>query len=478
MRKNAYDAVIIGSGPNGLAAAITLAQAGLSVVVLEAKETIGGGMRSAELTLPGFTHDICSAIHPLGIASPFFQSLRLEQHGLEWIQPPSPSAHPFEDGTAVLLEKSLEETAYRLGHDSDAYIKIMHPLIDRWPVLVEDILGTMRWPKHPIALARLGWIGLRSAASFAKARFQTPQAQALLAGLSAHAVLPLEKPLTAGFGLILGLLAHTVGWPIAKGGSQSIANAMASLFRSYGGEIAVNTEVKNLDELPKARAILCDITPRQLLQIAGDRLPSSFQRTLRRYRYGPGVFKVDWALNSPIPWKARECFQAATVHLGGTLEEIAFSERTVWQNQHPERPYVLLAQQSLFDASRAPEGKHTAWAYCHVPSGSTFDMTERIESQIERVAPGFKDCIIARNVKTAAAMQKYNSNYIGGDIIGGVQDVIQQFARPSWRWVPYSTPIKDLYLCSSSTPPGGGVHGMCGYHAAKAALGQIPNSIF
>lgn len=465
-----YDAVVIGSGPNGLAAAITLAQAGLSVIIFESKNTVGGGMRSAELTLPGFIHDICSAIHPLGIGSPFFRALPLDRYGLEWIQPLASLAHPFDDGTAALLEHSLEATGKTLGVDAEAYAKLMQPLAANWNNLADDLLAPLRIPRHPLMMARFGLLAMQPAAALAEKLFKGEHARSLFAGLSAHAIQPLEKPLTAAFGLILGILGHVTGWPMPKGGSQKIADALSSYFCSLGGEICTGAAIENIDNLPSSRAIFCDITPRQLLHIAGHRLPANYKSRLERYRYGPGVFKMDWALNHPIPWKAVECARAGTVHLGGTAEEIAESEREVWENKHPKKPYIILAQQSLFDPTRAPAGKHTAWGYCHVPNGSTVDMTERLEAQIERFAPGFRDCILARKTQNTVELEHYNANYVGGDINGGVQDIYQLFTRPVARLNPYSTPLEGLYICSSSTPPGGGVHGMCGYHAAASVL--------
>ncbi len=472
-QKSTYDAIVIGSGPNGLAAAITLAQAGCSVVVLEAKATVGGGMRSAELTLPGFIHDICSAIHPLGVGSPFFRNLPLAGYGLTWIHPPAPLAHPLDDGTAV-LEQSLEATGATLGQDAQAYCRLMAPLVADWDKLAVDLLGPFPFPpRHPLALARFGLSAIRSARGLAESLFKGEPARALFAGLAGHSIMPLEQPPTAAFGLVLGIVGHVLGWPLPQGGSQQIANALAAYFNSLGGEIVTNTPVESLDTLPSSRLVMFDIAPRQFLRLAGDRLPSGYRRQLEVYRYGPGVFKVDWALDGPIPWRATECTHAGTVHVGGTLAEIAAGERAVGQGQHPEKPFVLVAQQSLFDPSRAPTGKHTAWAYCHVPNGSTFDMTTRIEAQIERFAPGFRERILARHVMSPAQMEQYNPNYVGGDINSGVQDFRQLFTRPAVRWVPYSTPIKGFYLCSSSTPPGGGVHGMCGYHAARAALREM-----
>jgi phytoene dehydrogenase-like protein len=468
-----YDAVVVGSGPNGLAAAITLARAGRSVIVYEARETIGGGARSMELTLPGFVHDVCSAIHPLGVASSFFRSLPLDRYGLQWIQPLAPLAHPLDDGTAALLDCSIDETGRTLGLDAQAYRRLMEPLTDDWDAIANAFLGPLRlYPllRHPFALAQFGLKAIRSARSLGEQLFRGEHARALFAGLSAHSMLPLERPPSAAFGLVLGVLGHTAGWPFPRGGAKCISDAMAAYLRSLGGVIETGADITSLEMLPPARAILCDVTPRQLLRIAGSRLPSSYQRQLTRYRYGPGVFKLDLALDGPIPWRASECSRAGTVHVGGTMPEIAEAESAVWRGEHPERPLVLLAQQSLFDPTRAPVGKHTVWAYCHVPRGSTFDMTARIEAQIERFAPGFHDRILARHTMSAAQMEQYNPNYVGGDINGGVQDFWQLFTRPTIQFRPYTTPVEGLYLCSSATPPGGGVHGMCGYYAAQAAL--------
>lgn len=438
--------------------------------MLEAEDTIGGGCRSAELTLPGFVHDICSTIHPLASASPFFASLRLHENGLEWVHPVAPLAHPLEDGRVAVLHRSVEETAKTLGPDERAYRTLMRPLVDRGDKLTVDLLGQYRVPRHPLVFARFGLEAIRSASSLARARFEGETARALLAGVAAHSARPLDRAATAGVGLALGLFGHLVGWPVARGGSQRIADSLTSHLRSLGGEILTGKPVASIDDLPVASTVLLDVTPRQLAQIGESRLPVSYRRNLERFRYGPGVFKVDWALDAPIPWSAKECSLAATVHLGGTLDEIESSEAAVWKGDHPERPFIILAQQSLFDASRAPAGKHTAWAYCRVPNASTFDMTERIEAQVERFAPGFRDVVLARNVMTPADMERHNANYIGGDITGGVQDLRQLFARPSLRPVPYSTPAKGIYLCSASTPPGAGVHGMCGHFAALAAL--------
>ncbi len=471
--RSEYDAVVVGSGPNGLAAAIAIARAGRLVLVIEAKETIGGGARTAELTEPGFLHDVCSAIHPMAAGSPFLSRLPLQEHGLEWIHPPAPVAHPFDDGPAAVLERSIATTSEALGGDSAAYTRLMSPLVRDWDSLVVDLLGTLRMPRHPLLLARFGLNAVRSAVGLGRAKFKGREALGLFAGLAAHSMLPLDRPLSAAFGLVLGAAGHAVGWPLPRGGSQNISNALASYLRSLGGEIVTGTPVTSMGDLPPARAVLFDVTPRQLVAILGDRLPGGYRRRVEKYRYGPGVFKMDWALDGPIPWRSEECGRAGTVHLGGTMEEIAAAEDEVSKGGHPDAPFVLLAQQSLFDPSRAPGGKHTAWAYCHVPNGSTVDMTDRIEAQIERFAPGFKDRILARSARSPAALEEYNSNYVGGDINGGIQDLGQLFARPSLRLSPYTTPLRGVYICSSSTPPGGGVHGMCGYHAAKRALADM-----
>ena len=468
---SAPDAIVVGSGPNGLAAAITLARAGRSVNVFEAKETAGGGCRSGELTLPGFVHDVCSAVHPLGVGSPFFRSLPLEEHGLTWVHPEVPLAHPLDDGTAVVLERSVEATADSLGRDAAAYRKLMIPLVRDWDKLASQLLGPLlRVPRHPLALARFGLRAARSARGLAEGMFEGERARALFAGLAAHSMLPLEQPFTATFGLIMGAAGHALGWPVARRGSQSIADALASYLRSLGGEIITGRTIESLDDLPPASAFLLDVTPRQVIRIAGQRLPRGYQRKLARYRYGPAAFKVDFALDGPIPWKAEACGRAGTVHIGGTLAEIADGERAVARGEPPERPYVLVAQQSLFDPARAPEGKHTVWAYCHVPNGSTVDMTERIEAQIERFAPGFRERVMGRSVLSPPGLERYNENYVGGDIAGGAHDGLQLFLRPTVGMVPYATPARGIYICSSSTPPGAGVHGMCGYFAARAAL--------
>ncbi|HEX4325064.1 MAG TPA: NAD(P)/FAD-dependent oxidoreductase [Gaiellaceae bacterium] len=468
-----FDAIVVGSGPNGLAAAIELAQAGLSVRVLEAADTVGGGARSAELTLPGFVHDVCSAIHPLGVASPFFRTLPLTEHGVEWIEPPAALAHPFDDGTAALLERSPEAAAAGLGEDDDRWRRLFAPLVADAEPLLEDLLAPLHLPAHPLAVARFSARAAPPATVLARFSFHGPKARGVFAGLAAHSMLRLDRPPSAAFGLVLGLLAHAVGWPFPRGGSQCLSDALASYLRSLGGEIETGRRVESLAELGEAQLVLLDVTPSGLLALAGDRLPSLYRRLLGRYRYGPGVFKLDWALDGPIPWQAQECARAATVHLGGTLEEIAASEAAPWRGEIAERPYVLLAQQSLFDPTRAPTGRHTAWAYCHVPNGSTVDMTERIEAQVERFAPGFRDRILARSARGPAQMESYNPNYVGGDINAGAATLSQLFTRPVARVSPYTTPLPGVFLCSASTPPGGGVHGMCGYHAARAALRRL-----
>lgn len=462
------DAIIVGSGPNGLAAAIRLAQAGWSVLLLEGSETAGGAVRSAELTSPGFIHDVCSSVYPLTVCSPFLRSLPLEKHGLQWVFPPACLSHPFDDGPAAVLYRSLEETAATLGEDGRHYQRLLRGFVGRWQDLLEDILAPPRFPHHAFLFARFGMQAIRSAPGIAQAHFRTEHARTFFAGLAAHAMLPLENLTTAGVGLMLAILGHAVGWPFVRGGAQQLSNALVTLLRSLGGQIITGRPVESLDQLPPARAILLDVTPRQLLKIAGSRLPNSYRRKLSRYRYGMGVFKMDWALHQPIPWRAQECRQAGTVHLGGSFTEISESERQSWNGQSADRPYVLLSQPTLFDPTRAPAGKHTAWAYCHVPNGYVGDRSAAIEGQIERFAPGFRDCIAAKSVLSPADLEKRNPNLVGGDIGGGAAILSQLFLRPTASL--YRTPIKGVYLCSSSTPPGAGVHGMCGYFAAETAL--------
>lgn len=471
--RHEYDAVIVGAGPNGLAAAIVFAQAGRSVLVVEAESTIGGGARSAALTRPGFVHDVCSAVHPLARATPFFRSLPLEQHGLRWIEPPVQMAHPFDDRPAALLHRSIDATSATLDEDAHAYDALIRPFVAGWEQLSDDVLAPIHFPRHPVLLGRFGLVALRSAASLATRRFRGVPARALFAGLSAHATVPLTRAATASFGLVLAAACHRVGWPIPAGGSQSLANALASYLRSLGGDIVIDTPIHSLRDVPDAHTILLDVTPRQALQIAGDQFSARYQRALGRYAYGPGVCKLDWALSEPVPWRDGDCARAGTVHLGGEIDEVVASEAAPWRGDHAERPFVLVAQPSVFDATRAPPGAHTLWGYCHVPHGSDVDMTERIERQIERFAPGFRDCILARSVMRASTLHLHNANLVGGDIGGGANTLAQLFFRPTIRRVPYETSVNGLYLCSSSTPPGGGVHGLCGAFAARAALANM-----
>jgi phytoene dehydrogenase-like protein len=471
-----YDAVVVGSGPNGLAAAVTLARAGCSVVVLEAEQRAGGGTRSEELTLPGFVHDVCSAMHPLAVASPFFAAQPLADHGLCWRHPDAPAAHPMPDGSAVVLKRSLEATAASLGPDAPAWRRLAGPLVDHWDELSASILGPLTGvPHHPIALARFGLRALWPATMLARHTFDTDRARALFAGLAAHAILDLRAPMTASFGLTFMATAHTVGWPMAVGGSQRIADALVSYLRSLGGEVVVGRPVDSVADLPPARAILFDITPRQLVAIAGERLDARYRRRLEGFRYGPGAFKIDYALDGPVPWTAGEVARAGSVHVGGTMEEIVAAEAEVARGGHPERPFVLCTQPSLFDETRAPAGRHTFWAYSHVPNGSTVDMTAAMEAQIERFAPGFRDRILERHVMAPAAIEAHNRNYVGGDIAGGSHGGLQLLARPVLSIHPYAVPLREqpAYLCSSSTPPGAGVHGMCGWWAAQAALNNL-----
>ena len=470
-----YDVAVVGSGPNGLAAAITLQQQGLHVLLLEAKETIGGGMRTSELTLPGFHHDVCSAIHPMGAASPFLRTLPLQDFGLEYIHPEVLAAHPLDDGTAGTLYQSLEATTAAMGIDGKAYRALFEPLVESWPQIETHILGPMlKIPTHPIRLAAFGLKSLQSGKQIAS-RFHTQEVRGLWAGIVAHSMIPLDDLTSSAIGFVLTLAGHRSGWPIPKGGSQRIAHAMAGYFQSLGGTLQTSTEIRKLADLPDTQAILFDVSPKQLLEICGDRLSSLYRWQLKRHRFGMGVFKVDWALSEPVPFVSEAARKAGTVHLGGTFEEIAAGERQVWRGEHPAKPFVLFAQQSLFDHSRAPEGKHTGWAYCHVPNGSTRDMTRAITDQVERFAPGFRDTILAEHTFNTAEMETYNPNYIGGDINGGIVNLRQLFNRPALRPSPYRTSAKGIYLCSAATPPGGGVHGMNGYYAAKQALKDVFN---
>ena len=464
-----FDAIVVGGGPNGLAAAIELARNGKSVQLVEARERIGGGARTEDLTLPGFHHDICSAIHPMAMVSPFFRTLPLAEHGLEWRESPFAIAHPLTDGSAATLELSVDATARALGRDAGAYRALMGPLARHAGKIFDEILRPVRLvPRHPFALARFGLSAIRSGEWLAS-RFQTDGAKTLMIGCAAHAFLPLDWAGSASFGLALTLAGHATGWPCARGGSERIIDALASYFRSLGGEIITGTPVRSMADVADARAVLFDVTPRQLAQIAGSELPRSYVGKLERFQYGPGVFKVDYALDGPIPWTADVCQKAATVHLG-TVEDIVRHEASIWRGQTTDRPFVLIAQQSLFDNTRAPAGKHTLWAYCHVPHGSTLDMTDAIERQIERFAPGFRDRILARHTTNAEQYEAYNANLVGGDIAGGANMLSQFLVRPFFRRDPYSTPNPRIFISSSSTPPGGGVHGMCGYWAARSAL--------
>lgn len=468
-----YEAIIVGSGPNGLAAAITMQRQGIATLLVEKNETIGGGLRSGEITLPGFVHDICSAVHPMAVSSPFMASLPLAEFGLQYIYPPVCAVHPLDGGEAAILYPSLTDTVNGLGIDGFAYQQLISPIVESWSSLVDDILSPpIHIPGKPFLYARFGLNAIKSAQRLSL-RFQTEKAKALLAGMAAHAMIPLTHASSAAIALVLSAVGHVHGWPIAKGGSQSIADAMGRYFVSLGGTIRTNFFVETLRQLPSAKVVLLDTSPKQLLSIAGDRLSAFYKWQLDRYKVGMGVYKVDFALDGPIPFRSQECRNAGTVHLGGTFAAIAASEQLTWNNMHSADPFVLVAQQSLFDPTRAPNGKHTAWAYCHVPNGSNKDMTTAIENQIERFAPGFRDLILGKVISTPATLETYNPNYVGGDINGGAIDLMQLFARPVLRISPYTTSAKGLYICSASTPPGGGVHGMCGYHAARTALKDI-----
>lgn len=462
------DAIVVGSGPNGLAAAIRLAQSGRSVVVLERAATPGGGVCSREVTLPGFVHDICSSVYPMGACSPYLRTLPLQEHGLEWVFPPAAAAHPFDDGTAALLHSSLKDTVAGLGRDGRAYQSLIGDLVAHWQDLFGAALAPLTAVRKPLLMARFGLRALRSIRAIARAYFQTERARGLLAGIGAHALIPLEMLASAAPALMLATAGQAVGWPFARGGSQQFTNVLVSYLESLGGQVITNCNVESLDDLPQPRAVLLDVTPRQLLKIAGDRLPARYRATLQRYRYGMAAYKIDWALREPVPWTAGECRLAGTVHLGGSLDEISDSERRAWRGDISEHPYVLFAQPTLFDSSRAPSGKHTAWGYCHVPNGYTGNMVERIENQVERFAPGFRDCVLARSVMGPMELERHNPNLIGGDIAGGAPTLRQLFLRPTAKL--YATPLKGVYLCSSSTPPGPGVHGLCGYYAAEMAL--------
>jgi phytoene dehydrogenase-like protein len=467
--RSAYDVAVIGSGPNGLAAAIVAAQRGLATVVLEARDTIGGGLRTSELTLPGFLHDVCSSVHPMGAASPFFRELPLARHGLHWITPPAAAAHPLDNGDVVMLYNDVERTAERLGPDRARYLRTIGAIAKDWPRLERDILAPLGFPRHPLLFARFGAQALMPAELYARVAFRSVHARALFAGCAGHAILPLSSPGSAAVAIVLAAAAHARGWPVARSGSISIAAAMASHLIELGGEIEPCQNIEEFAQLPGAKHLFFDTSPRAMADIMGERFPRRFSWQLRQYPYGYGAFKVDWALSEPIPWKARECLEAATVHVGGTLEEIAASEVAPSVGGWAERPFVLVTQPSVFDETRAPAGQHTAWGYCHVPNGSTVDMTERIENQVERFAPGFKECILARAVRPPAMIEAENPNLVGGDVAGGSNELANLFFRPTWR--RYSTPVPGVFLCSAATPPGGGIHGMCGYHAATTAFG-------
>jgi phytoene dehydrogenase-like protein len=467
------DAVVVGSGPNGLAAAVELARAGLSVRLLEARDTIGGGLRTTELTLPGFLHDVCSGCHPTGILSPYFRSLPLERHGLRWLQSSISAAHPLDGQPAVLLRQSVAETARELGDDARRYEQLFRPFLGDPHGLLEDLLGPLRIPKHPLLMARFGLPGLFPAATLLRYGFRGERARAMLAGCAAHSILPFESLLTGAVAMIFAFTAHVADWPVAAGGSRAIGDALASYLTELGGRIETSRPVRTLADLPPARVVLFDTSPAQLASIAGPVLPGGYLQRLGRYRYGPGVFKLDWALDASIPWSDPRVREASTVHVGGTLDEIAAAEAAVWRGEHPERPFVMVVQQSELDPSRAPAGKHTGYAYCHVPAGSDVDLTDVVERQIERFAPGFRERILARHVMRTRDLEAENPNYLGGVISGGAMDLAQFFTRPVARLDPYSTPNPRVFLCSASTPPGAGVHGMCGYFAARSALARL-----
>ncbi|HEX6494710.1 MAG TPA: NAD(P)/FAD-dependent oxidoreductase [Acidobacteriaceae bacterium] len=472
MQKSARNAAVVGAGPNGLAAAITLAQAGMPVTVYEAEAVAGGGARTLELTLPGFRHDFGSAVHPMAVGSPFFRTLPLAARGLEWIHSPVAMAHPLDDGTAVLLVRDIDEQCRLLGEDGPAWRRILEPLSRNWWALAEDILEPLSpLPRHPLLLARMGAFGALPAAALGRLAFRGVRARSLMAGLAAHSFLRPSHPFSASFGLVMAATAHAVGWPIPRGGSQAITDALIAHLQSLGGVVQTATAVERIEDIGAASVTLCDTTPRQLLKLAGDRLHSVDRHRLTSFRPGPGIFKVDYALSEPIPWEAKDCARAATVHVGGDDAEIAVSESAVAEGKTARRPFLIVVQPSLFDRSRAPLGRHTAWAYCHVPNGSTEDMLPRLEAQIERFAPGFRECVLARRVFPPADLQHMDRNLEGGDIGGGAMDGLQMFLRPGWRF--YATSDPSLYLCSASTPPGGGVHGMCGYNAARMALRHL-----
>jgi phytoene dehydrogenase-like protein len=465
---------VVGAGPNGLSAAIVLARAGLSVLVREAAPVIGGGTRTEELTLPGFLHDVCSTVHPMALVSPWFRELPLAQHGLEWVHTPTLLVHPFDDGSVITLERTLDATVAALGADGPAYRRLVEPFLLRWDDLASDALRPIRLPRHPFLMARFGLSALRSVDGLVRSRFRNDGTRALFAAVAGHCMLPLDWPGTASFGLMLCLAGHAVGWPLARGGSRAVAQALAAYLRTLGGTIVTDAPVRDVADLPSARAVLFDVTPRQLLALTGTRLPARYRRQLARYRYGPGAFKIDWALSGPVPWRNPRTSESPVLHLAGGYDEVLASERAPWEGRDAERPFVLFVQPTLFDRSRAPPGRHVAWAYCHVPHASTRDMTRVVEEQVERFAPGFRDLVLARHVLTPAALEAHNQNMVGGDISAGAQHLRQLFFRPVPRWDPYTVPgVKGYFLCSASTPPGGAVHGMCGYHAARRALRHL-----
>ncbi|MEP6684885.1 MAG: NAD(P)/FAD-dependent oxidoreductase [Parafilimonas sp.] len=468
--KTKDDAIVVGSGPNGFSAAITLQRAGLSVLLIEGKDVTGGGARSSELTLPGFVHDVCSAVYPLAIDSPVFKQFNLEQFGLEYLKPEYAVAHPFDNGNAAAIQSSMKETAAQFGNDADNYINVFSPLIEEWPSLRSAFLGPLHASAYTNTKAKFAYHAISSAMHFAKHHFNTKETQAVFAGMAAHSMLPLNKSTTSSIAIVLNILAHVNGWPLAKGGAQQITNALEACFKNAGGEIQTGNMITSLHQLPASKIVLFDVTPEQLLSIAGDKLSSIYKWQLQHYKYGAGIFKIDWALSQPTPFTNATCRKAATVHIGGSMQEIYNSEASVSKNKTTDKPFVLFVQPGVVDASRAPAGKHTAWAYCHVPNGCTTDMTNIIESQVERFAPGFKDCVLARHVMNAIDVEAYNPNYIGGDINGGALSASQLFTRPVINLSPYRTSSKEIYICSSSTPPGGGVHGICGYYAARRAL--------
>jgi phytoene dehydrogenase-like protein len=467
------DAVVLGAGPNGLAAALTLASAGLSVAVFEGAREPGGGCRTAELTLPGYAHDVCSTVHPLAAASPFFTGSDLAARGVRLLTPKVAAAHPLDGGRAGAISGSVAETAARLGADAATYRRLMEPLVEDSEAILALALAPLRSVPAKLGPAiRFGAEGLLPAQVLAR-RLRTPEAKALLAGMAGHSMRPLSAPLTSAFGLTFMLLAHTVGWPVVEGGSGQLVAAMTAELTELGGSVRTGSRIDHLGELPRARVTLLDVTPRQLLALAGERLPAGFRHAMRRFQYGPGICKVDWALDGPVPWKAEVCMEAATLHVGGTMAEVAGSEADVRAGRHPQQPFCLIAQPGVVDSTRAPAGKHTLWGYCHVPAGSDVDMADRIEAQIERFAPGFRDLVLARSVRTATDMERYNPSYVGGDITAGASTLRQTFGRPTLRWNPYRTPLEGVYLCSAATPPGGGVHGMCGMWAARTALRDL-----